>query len=154
MTFKQKMFAKKYVENGGNGTKAALAVYNTDKYQTAQAIASENLLKPEIAQSIDDIAKSEGIDSRFIFDNFKRVAVQEAEKYTGDTILKANIELAKILRLYPATKHERLNINVKGNVADLNFNDVKKELKVIDSELNTVLEDTPTNDKPIIEKSE
>lgn len=46
MTLKQKTFVKRYVQNGGNGTKAAMDVYNAKNYNTAHTIASENLQKP------------------------------------------------------------------------------------------------------------
>lgn len=62
LTYKQELFLKKYVENGGNGTKAALAVYNTDRPNVANAIAVENLQKPAISDRLkamkEEIAES------------------------------------------------------------------------------------------------
>lgn len=61
---KQEAFATEYIANGGNGTKAALAVYDTDNPRTAAAIASENLTKPNVIEAIrrgsedDKIAKA------------------------------------------------------------------------------------------------
>jgi phage terminase small subunit len=45
-TLKQEEFAREYVANGGNGTQAALKVYDVETEKTAQALASENLSKP------------------------------------------------------------------------------------------------------------
>ena len=47
LTKKQKDFADKYLETG-NGTKAALEVYDTDDNNTAGVIGYENLRKPKI----------------------------------------------------------------------------------------------------------
>jgi len=60
LTPKQKKFADKYLETG-NGTKSALAAYDTEDYQTAASIAEENLKKPEIIVYLDkhvEMAKS------------------------------------------------------------------------------------------------
>ena len=45
---KQKAFIAEYVRNGGNGVQAALTVYNTEDYNTANQIARDNLQKPTI----------------------------------------------------------------------------------------------------------
>lgn len=60
LTPKQKKFADKYLETG-NGTRSALAAYDTEDYQTAASIAEENLRKPEIIVYLDkhvEMAKS------------------------------------------------------------------------------------------------
>lgn len=60
LTPKQKKFADKYLETG-NGTRSALAAYDTEDYQTAASIAEENLKKPEIIVYLDkhvEMAKS------------------------------------------------------------------------------------------------
>ena len=49
LTPKQDKFLKRYLETG-NGTRAALEVYDTDSPRTAAAIASENLTKPNIME--------------------------------------------------------------------------------------------------------
>ena len=47
LTPKQKRFVDKYLETG-NGTRSALEAYDTEDYNTAHSIASENLQKPTI----------------------------------------------------------------------------------------------------------
>jgi len=49
LTPKQDKFLKRYIETG-NGTQAALEVYNTVSENTAAQIASENLRKPSILE--------------------------------------------------------------------------------------------------------
>lgn len=53
LTIKQKKFSKAYVATDGNGTKAAMAVYDTTDYATAAAISSENLNKPQVKEAIE-----------------------------------------------------------------------------------------------------
>lgn len=55
LTKKEKGFVKDYVKTG-NGTEAALKNYDTKKYNTASAIATENLKKPHIVKAILSIA--------------------------------------------------------------------------------------------------
>jgi len=50
---KQKAFIAEYVENGGNGVQAALKVYDTEDYNTANQIARDNLQKPTIMREIE-----------------------------------------------------------------------------------------------------
>lgn len=60
LTPKQDKFLKRYLETG-NGTRSALEVYDTTDYNTAHAIASENLRKPTIMDKFreaQDIARS------------------------------------------------------------------------------------------------
>ena len=51
LTKKQKAFVKAYKENGGNGTQAAIKAGYSEN--TAQEIASENLLKPIIKEALE-----------------------------------------------------------------------------------------------------
>jgi len=150
LTFKQKLFVQKYVENKGNGTQTALQVYDTTNPKIAQSIATENLSKPLIKESIDQIAAKQGITHSTILDTFKDLATRKVDKVSADAKLKANIEMAKVLGMYPSTKHARLNINLKGSVKDMNYQEVKNELKVIDDELATVMNEAnkPTTPTP------
>lgn len=55
LTPKQEKFVKEYLDSG-NGTKAALEVYDTNNPRVAASIASENLTKPNIQKYLEDIA--------------------------------------------------------------------------------------------------
>lgn len=50
LTPKQKEFIQRYIETG-NGTQAALEVYDVNNNNTARSIASENLTKPAIVKA-------------------------------------------------------------------------------------------------------
>lgn len=56
LTPKQERFAKAYVKNGGNGTKAAEAAYPAVKPgRNASVLATQNLQKPDVKAEIDRI---------------------------------------------------------------------------------------------------
>jgi phage terminase small subunit len=135
LTFKRKQFAKEYVKNGGNGTQAALKVYDTKSPNVANNIASENLQVPIVAQTIEELASSVGVNSNGILKNINRLAVQEPEKVTADTVLKANIELAKILRMYPDKKSTHVRLDVKAKFKEMDFNQAKKTYESLQGEI-------------------
>lgn len=61
LTTKQKAFAEEYIRNGGNGTQAAMKVYDTEDNATARSIASENLTKPNIMDELLRTAERLGV---------------------------------------------------------------------------------------------
>ena len=58
---KQKAFIAEYVKNGGNGVQAALKVYDTENYNTANQIARDNLQKPTIMREIEKQMNNTGL---------------------------------------------------------------------------------------------
>ena len=52
LTYKQREFVANYIKLK-NGTKAALKAYETNDYETANAISVENLQKPSIQEAIE-----------------------------------------------------------------------------------------------------
>jgi len=127
ITFKEKEFAKAYVRNRGNGTQAALEVYDTKDPNTASQIATDNLDKTRVLETIEQIASTKGISSSSILDSFNELASTHPEKVTAEAKLKATIELAKILRLYPDKKSTHVRLDVKGKIKEMDYNQAKKE---------------------------
>ena len=70
MTLKQRKFVKGYIKNGGNATQAALSVYDTEDYQTAGMIASENLKKPKLKQAIEEALIKLKITPEYMLNSF------------------------------------------------------------------------------------
>ena len=62
LSLKEELFAKKFVENKGNGTKTALEVYDTTNENTGATIASDNIRKPKIRDKIAFIL--EGVEDK------------------------------------------------------------------------------------------
>lgn len=87
LTKKQKEFVETYAETG-NGTKAALATYDTEDPNTAAAIASENLRKPNIMAALEEALPDsmllevhrEGLfATRSVFDKEGSVVAEDAD---------------------------------------------------------------------------
>lgn len=136
-TFKEKRFAEEYVKQNGNGTQAALAVYNTTDKKTASVISAENLVKPRVQQTIEEIATAAGVSSQGILQNISKLATQQAEKVSAEAILKANIELAKLLRLYPDKKSTHVSLNVTAKFKGMDYSRAKEELGKLSGEAKT-----------------
>lgn len=66
LTPKQDAFIREYIANGGNGTKAAQVAYDTNSYNSAQSIASQNLNKPIIAEALLKTMRRAGITDEMI----------------------------------------------------------------------------------------
>ena len=61
LTPKQKLWAKEYIKNGGNGTKAALIAYPNILPTTAPVISSDNLRKANLQKYLIDLSIKAGI---------------------------------------------------------------------------------------------
>lgn len=66
LTPKQSAFIREYIANGGNGTKAAQVAYDTNSYNSAQSIASQNLDKPVITEALIKTMRRAGITDEMI----------------------------------------------------------------------------------------
>lgn len=63
LTKKEKKFVATYAETG-NGTQAALKVYDTTDINTAASIASENLRKPKILDALNALTTDEQLEQK------------------------------------------------------------------------------------------
>lgn len=111
LTKKQRGFVKDYVETG-NGVKAALNNYDTDDYNTANAIAVENLQKPAIQNAILSIA--EQIPDSLLVEKHNALLKKIDDKGDIDTqAVKAGLEMAyKLKGVYAPEKSMNLNVDV------------------------------------------
>lgn len=80
LTLKQKKFLKVYFETG-NATKAALEAYETDSYDSANAIGSENLAK--LSDVVRYIMNKKGLDVGKLVDTVNEAT--EATKWNDFT---------------------------------------------------------------------
>lgn len=99
-TYKERMFAKNYVKNGGNGTHAVLDSYNTTSHAVAGAMSPEILVRPRVQNAIEkEIQRLENIDVQkidadFITRGIADIATNDTE--TGANKLKGYELLAKV----------------------------------------------------------
>ena len=145
LTLKQTKFVKEYINNGGNGTQAALQAYDTDVI-TAPSIASENLNKPNIQDTIQQALQQNGLTPKQITHNLGHYANNLSEKVSADASIKANIELLKLMGAYPGSKHTNLNVSIKGDLAKMKYQEAKEALNKLRGTNNTLIEEieTPT----------
>ena len=104
-TLKQKAFVKEYVKNGGNGTQAALKVYDTDDYKTAQNISSENLSKPIVMEELIKTARRLGVTEEKIVSP----VVDALDSEDLDMRLKGHDRMVKMLN----GKDPGLSLNIE-----------------------------------------
>lgn len=104
MTIKQDKFVKEYIGNGGNGTKAALAVYDTNDYATAHSIASENLQKPSIKKRVDEALVKLRLTPEYVLNKHKNIAEKQEDKdpMIGERALE---NIGKIAGMYPSSSN-------------------------------------------------
>lgn len=123
-----------------NASAAALQSYDTTP-QVAASLASENLSKPNIQEAVEAALVKNGLTLDFIADKIKRIAIVEPEKVSGDTVLRANETLLKLYGAFPGSKHTNLNLNIKGKMKDLSFQEAKQELNRLNSQLGEIVTD-------------
>ena len=140
MRIKQKQFVKEYIETNGNGTEAAMRVYNVKNRNTAHAIASENLQKPTIREAIDEVLRTKGLSLDVIAGNIGKLANSKPEKISGDVVLKANVELLKLHGAYPDKKSFQFSYSAKQQLSSMSIEELKREVERIDTELKELLE--------------
>lgn len=106
LTFKQRQFIEEYIANGGNGQKAALAAYNTQDSNTARAIASENLIKPNIQGYIQSQSQKHEITEGLVLEKL-RLAIDSEDPVI---MLKACEMAGKYLKMFD---RDRQNENLR-----------------------------------------
>ena len=139
-SIKQKKFVSGLLKTG-NGTEAALAAYNTKDRKTAQVIAYQNMNKPEVMAEVDKALKKNNITLEGQTERLKEIAVDwMPDKISSDTVLKANIELLKLLKAYPdrVMKHESRSIKVNFNSKD--YKDLLELNKEKQSEIADIID--------------
>lgn len=94
LTLKQKKFLKVYFETG-NGTKAALAAYDTDDTNTAAVISAQNLIK--LKPTLVHLMEKKGMDVNWLVT--KAYEAGDATKwndFTGEREADHNIRLKAV----------------------------------------------------------
>jgi phage terminase small subunit len=101
LTTKQDLFVKAYIENGGNGTQAAIAAGYEEK--SCREIASENLTKPAIKLALDNhrdnIARQHNVTAASLIEKLNRAYDMALELETVGPAVSAVSVMAKITGL-------------------------------------------------------
>jgi len=85
LTFKQELFANKYIEYRGNGTKAYCDAFDKDfnnpkEYNTARNQSSELLAKANIVIRIRELLKDTGLNELFVDNELKHLIWQDEDR--------------------------------------------------------------------------
>lgn len=140
LSLKQKQFVKAYIENGGNATKAALEVYNAKNYNTAHAIASENLQKVTIKQVLGEVSESVGITNEYIFENLRKVTEAGIGiKAKNSDSLNGLALMAKINGIIQPQKTAHLRIEMKEDLDKKSYTELVDSLKKLQSQTEKLL---------------
>lgn len=124
-----------------NGTEAAAQTYPVKNRKTASAIGAENLNKPAIKEQIEIALNKQGLTPDLLLSNIGKIATAEPEKVTGETVLKSNIELLKLLGAYPEKNGGKFSFTVKQNVQNFSFSEAKQKLSEFTSESSEFVSD-------------
>lgn len=150
MTIKQGLFVKKYLENGGNGTQAALAVYGTEDRHTAHQIAYENLRKPAVIQELKRNLEKLGLTDEFLDGSVREIIesglVNKEESRPADAITAIEM-VNKLKDRFPASKVLTASLQVTAELEAKNTPELLSLLKNIQEE-NKKLMGRVENSKP------
>tara|TARA_R100000750_G_scaffold45244_2_gene30375 strand:+ start:631 stop:1140 length:510 start_codon:yes stop_codon:yes gene_type:complete len=145
LSLKQKGFAKDFVENKGNASKAAKSNYNVSSDNMAAVIGSKNLDNPMVQSEIEKLMEEKNIDGNLMMDKLKEgmdanvVANFQGESFQSgipdhDKRFKWWDAAAKMMKLYPATETLNKNINIDVQLENLpkkEFTDLLKGLLLL-----------------------
>lgn len=114
LTYKQRLFISNYLENGGNGTQAALGAYRTLNLETAHSIASENLRKPAVMRAIEAAVEKAGLtDDQIASKLAKAINSGLGKKATNADSLRGLEMVSKMKDHFPAARNVNTNLNAE-----------------------------------------
>ncbi len=150
LKLKQKAFIAEYVANGGNGVQAALKVYETEDYNTANQIARDNLQKPTIMREIEKQMNDTGLTVKKALNAINDGYDAEKKGASGEGVPDHNVRLRsadmtlKLADAYPRNKevshrHAHLHLEMVNELAEnYSFDEItemqKQEMRDIPAE--------------------
>jgi phage terminase small subunit len=114
LTVKQKKFIDEYVKTG-NGTASALKVYNTKSKIVAGSIASDNLQKPIVKKTIEEIMADVGYSTDNSVSTLSYIQQHGKDKKlsASDSIRATELLLKLEGKLVDRKQVSKLNINIE-----------------------------------------
>lgn len=158
LTKKQNTFVKNIL-SGQSATQAALTAYNTSDPNVAKVIASENLTKPNIKEALDAALRTNGLTIDVITSNIGNIANKVPQKLSGDTVLKANVELLRLHGAYPDKKSLNINLSAsfKTKLKAMSFQELRSYVEKMRTENDEIIKElefeTPTTTQNSLENS-
>ena len=138
LTVKQDRFVQEYVQNKGNGTKAALVAYDTDDKKSASVISAQNLGKVSVQTELARLMKEADVTPkralRVVSDAMD--AVKKDGEIDHPTRLRAADMSAKLNGLYPnknqTFSHKHAHLHLVQALDDLPAEEIDAELKLLE----------------------
>ena len=126
ITKKEEEFVAEYVKNGGNGTSAALKVYEPSSENSAAVIASKTLKKPSVVEALREELERQGVTIEKIISPVANGLSAVKKDSTPDygTQLAAHDRAVKLLGL---TEERSSSINFNINRANFGGEFVKND---------------------------
>jgi len=142
ITTKQKKFVKEYLQNGGNGTRAVLAVYDTKDPNVAKVIASENLTKPNIRESVIASLEAVGLSDIYISELLRKATESGiGQRASNADSLRGIDMLLKLKGVYPDKKTAHVRVEVKEQFENKSLVELKKDLATMNEQTKQLLQD-------------
>lgn len=127
LTPKQGAFIREYIANGGNGTKAAQVAYDTNSYNSAQSIASQNLNKPIIVEALLKTMRRAGITDEMIV----KPVIEALTAVNADGTPNLDLQLKGHDRVMKMISKDSLNLSIGTDEAPqklvITFKDLSKK---------------------------
>lgn len=134
LTRKQNAFIKGIL-SGKSLTQSAMIAYDVSNSKSASVIASQNLNKLSIREALDIALRSQGLTLDVLTKNIGGLANAIPAKVSGETVLKANIELLKLSGAYPDKKSYQYQMSIQGRINNMSYSEAKEELDKLNSSL-------------------
>lgn len=144
MTLKQREFVKKYILNKGNGTQAAMEAYNAKNYNTAHAIAVENLQKPTIKREIELALEAKGLTDEYISELLQEATISGiGQKSTNSDALRGIEMMLKLKNAFPSKVHKtaHLRLDYRQELEKMTTKELEARLREQQSLIGELLKD-------------
>lgn len=151
LTTKQTVFVREIIK-GSNATQAALAAYQTNNVNSAKVIGSKLLTNVNVQEVINESLRSEGLAPSVLAKNIGNLANSIPERVSGETVLKANVELLKIQGAYPNKKvtiQRDFMAEMRAKWDNMSIEELKEELDEIRATNAELLADIEESDPGI-----
>lgn len=100
-TYKQKLFAQKYIKNKGNATQSYKDAYNTENYRNENAIrvnANKVLTNPIVEREINKLLPKDEEESNIIKDAYSTARANKISWSELHTYLETSLKLKGYLK--------------------------------------------------------
>lgn len=115
-----------------NLTKAGKEAYPNANANSAKSMFGEVIKrKPLVLETIQEALKASGITLKKAGENVSKLANTTPEKISADVVLKANVEIFKLLNAYPKQQSAHINLNIDANTKGMSLPDIQKSIQEI-----------------------